>query len=163
MFSYIALYLYFYHDLLQSDESTYAPEGKSLLINGLYLLYNFQFITILLVIIYNFLRRRNVEKLLKLLEAFDDHSEKMGWKYEINHERNYWRSIFWIILHIILLGGVSTLEMYWVLTVTPDLFDYVHLFLYCVVQNAFVMSSFQFIFGVHSVASRFEILNQNTR
>ena len=163
MLCHIALCSYFYYDHLESDDSSYSPEGKSVLIYGLICFYHFQYVTIFLIMIYNFLKRKNIEKFLKLLEKFDDHSEIMGWKYKINHERNYWSSIFWIFISLISLVVVYALQMYWITPVEHRFSEFIGMIFYCSMTNTFVLSSLQFVFGVQSVASRFEILNQNTR
>ena len=163
MMCFIALYLSFIVNFLQVDVKSYSPEGKSILMYGLAFVYNFQYITILLFIIYNFLKRRNVEKFLKLLETFDDHCEKMGWKFKINHEKNYWSQIFWIVLSIILLIVVAMTQIYWVSIFGHDLIDFIFMFIYCFSSKALVLTTLQFVFGVHCVASRFEILNESTK
>ena len=160
---FIAFYLCLFVDMLLDDESTYSPEGRSIVIYGLIFLYNFQYLTILLFVIFNFLKRKNVEKFLKLMETFDDHTDKMGWKFRVNHERNYWTSIFWIDLQFILLSVFYVLQMSWVPTVTPALLEFISMFFYCILSNTFMLTSLQFIFSVHCVESRFEILNKNTR
>ena len=149
-------------NFLNTDAESYSPEGKSVLIYGLEFVYDFQYIVILLLLILNFIKRGNVGKLLKLLEKFDNHCEKMRWKYKVNHERNYWSSIFWIIFSIFSLSGVATIQMLWVGT-NHVLTEYLDTFYYCIITSAFILSTFQFIFGVHSVASRFEILNKITK
>ena len=163
MLCHIALCLYFYYEFLQDDVATYSPEGKSVLIYGFLFFYHFQYYTIVLIFIFNFLKRKNIEKLLKLLETFDDHCEKMRWKFKIDHKRNYWSLIFWICLHIILLMVVYPLQMSWVPPDSPDLMDHINMIFYCSMTKAFVLSTLQFIFSVASVASRFEILNQITK
>ena len=163
MMCFIALYLSFIVNFLQVDVKSYSPEGKSILMYGLAFVYNFQYITILLFIIYNFLKRRNVEKFLKYLETFDDHCEKMGWKFKINHEKNYWSQIFWIVLSIILLIVVAMTQIYWVSIFGHDLIDFIFMFIYCFSSKALVLTTLQFVFGVHCVASRFEILNESTK
>ena len=160
---FIALYILLIWNFFQVDASTYSPEGKLLLIYGLVFVYSFQYMTNLLILIHNFLKRRNVEKLLKLLETFDDHIEKLRWKFKINHEQNYWSSIFWIVLSFILLTGVATIQVLWVANFDHNFKDYLDMFIYSMITEALVLSSFQFIFGVHSVSSRFEILNKNTK
>ena len=145
------------------DESTYLPEGKPLLIYGFMFVYYFQFITILIIVIYNFLKRKNVEKFLKLLETFDDLTDKMGWKFRINHKRVYWTSIFWYFLQLILLSVVYVLKMTWVPTAEHVLKDFIEMFFYCIIINTFVLCSLQFIVGVNCVGSRFKILNKNAR
>ena len=163
MFGFIPLYLCFYYNFLNIDDSTYSPGEKSILIYGFFFFYHFQYITIVLIMIFNFLKRGNVEKFLKYLKTFDDHSEKMEWKFKVNHEQNYWRFIFWIVISLIILIVVYVMQIFWVPSVPPEFSEYIDNIFYCIVTNAFVLISLQFIFGVQSVASRFEILNQNTR
>ena len=158
---FIAIYSSFIVHFSRTDVRSYSPEGKSVLIYGLVFFYFFQYASIILIFIYNFLKRENIGKLLKLLETFDDHCEKMGWKFKINHERNYWRSIFWIVFSLFSLCGVYALQMIWIPDDTPEFMLYIDTFFYCFMTNSFVLSSLQFIFSVNSVASRFEILNQN--
>ena len=159
----IALYLTFYKQLFELDSSKFTPGGKSIFVYGLVFFYQFQNITTLLIIIFNFLKRRNIEKFLKLLETFDDHCEKMGWKFKVNHEKNYWSSIFWIVISLILFICVTTYHNIWVPPVPPNLMDYINMICYGFLANALILSSLQFIFSVHSVASRFEVLDENTK
>ena len=157
---------YIWHSIniyLNLDSSKFTPGGKSIFVYGLVFFYQFQNITTLLIIIFNFLKRRNIEKFLKLLETFDDHSEKMGWKFKVNHENNYWSSIFWIGISLILFICVTTYHNIWVPPVPPNLMDYINMICYGFLANALILSSLQFIFSVHSVASRFEVLDQNTK
>ena len=163
MFGIITLYVLLIVNFLKTDGKAYSPQGKSVLIYGLAFLYFFQYVSILSILIFNFVKRGNVEKFLKLLETFDDHSGKMGWKFKVNHEQNYWSSVFWIVISLILLIGVATIQILWVKNVEHSIRDYIRIFFYCNMSNTSVLSSLQFIFGVQSVASRFEILNENTK
>ena len=160
---YIILYIILNVNFLNIDIDQYSPVGRSIVIYGYRFIYIFQYLAILLVIIYNFLKRRNIEKFLKLMETFDDHTDKMGWKFKINHERNYWTSIFWIFLHFILLCTVYFLRMYWVQDSEPILEEFINMFCYCIITNTYIWCSLQFIFGAQCVESRFEILNKNAR
>ena len=160
---FFALYLIFVVNFLQVDVKSYSPEGKSVLMYGLAFVYFFQYMTTLLILIYNFLKRGNVERFLKLLETFDDQSEKMEWKFKINHEQNYWSLIFWIVLSTILLSTVATIQLLWVPTPEHNLRDYIGIFFYCIISKALVMTTLQFVFGVHCVQTRFDILNDNTK
>ena len=162
-FSFVVLYLLFFGNFLLVDESTYLPEGKPILIYGFMFAYSFQYIIISFILIYNFLKRKNVEKFLKLLKTFDDHTDKMGWKFKVNHERVYWTSIFWFFLQFILLSVAYVLQMAWVAAVEHVLKDFIEMFCYCIITNTFILCSLQFIFGVHCVESRFKILNKNAR
>ena len=163
MMCFFLVYLFFYAVYLLIDPTSYSPEGKSVLTYGFLFFYHFQYITSILIIIYNFLKRKNVEKLFKLLETFDDHVEKKEWKFKVNHEQNYWILIFWIGLHIISLMVAYTLQMSWISTVTLGFKEYIAMVFYCFILKAFFLSTLQFTFGVHCVASRFDVLNQNAR
>ena len=162
-FCFIALYLLFFANFMLVDENRYSPDGKTVLTYGFMFVYNFQHITILIIVIFNFLKRKNVEKFLQLLKTFDDHTDKMGWKFRVNHERNYWTSITWFFLQFILLSVAYALQLALVSAVEHVLKDYIDVFIYCVISNAFMLCSLQFIFGVHCVESRFEILNRIAR
>ena len=161
---FFAFYCICFVDLIQIDTKTYSPEGKPILIYGFIFLYHFQYFTILFIVIYNFVMLKNVIKLLKHLETFDEHTDQIGWKFKVNHERNYWISIFWIVLNLILLCCAYYFQM---LTMPiPDqivLSDHINLLIYCIVTNVFSLCLLQFIIGVHWVESRFEILNKNAR
>ena len=163
LFGCIVITIILYVNFLLVDANAYLPEGKTVLIYGLIFVYNFQYLTIPLIVIYNFLKRKNVEKFLKLLETFDDHTDKMGWKFKINHERNYWTLIFWIVLQIVLLIVVFLLQFFWVPTVEHVLKDYINSLYYCIITNTFILCSLQLIYGAQCVESRFEILNKNAR
>ena len=159
----IVIFIMLNLNFLNIDKDQYSTVGRLIVVYGYIFIYNFQYFTILLIVIYNFLKRRNVEKFLKLLKTFDDHTDKMGWKFKINHERNYWTLIFWIVLHIILFSIVYILRMFWVQDSEPILEEIINMFCYCIITNAFMLCSLQFIFGAQCVESRFEILNKNAR
>ncbi|CAO1441501.1 unnamed protein product [Diamesa tonsa] len=163
MMGFFSVHLFFYIRLFKEDPGSNTPEGKTIIVYGYLFFYHFQYISIALILIYNFLKRRNIEKLLKLLETFDDHCEKMRWKYRVNHKKNYWRLIFWVVFSLISLITVLTMELLWMPPDRNDYLEYISNVFYCFVIEGFVLSSLQFIFGCYGVASRFEILNQNTR
>lgn len=164
MLCFITLFVFFLVNIFLTDHSSYSPHTKNVLIYGYKFVYLFQYSNIILIITFNFLKRGNTERFLKLLEIFDDHSEKMAWKFKIKHRRNYWCIIFCMIFNTILLISAGTLEMLWVPTVEEhDLRGYIGEVFYCIIVKGLILSKLQFIFGVQCVSSRFEILNQNTK
>ena len=149
--------------MLQSDASTYLPAGRSILMYGLVFYNNFQCFTVTLIVIFNFLKRKNVEMFFKLLRTFDDHTDKMGWKFKVNHERNYWISIFWTVLQMLSLSIGYSLQLLYVPIDEPDLLEFISMIFYCILSNTLMLTSLQFIFSVQCVESRLDILNKNTR
>lgn len=63
------------------DQSRYKAGIKFKIVERLWIsTYAFQNLTIIIIIIFNFLKRKNVEKFLKFIHNFDARIEKLGWK-----------------------------------------------------------------------------------
>lgn len=146
---------YFQNELFQS----YA--NSKIMDHAIRYLYILQFYLMVLAMIYSFLKRKHVEKFLKLIFKFDLMVKELGWSHEVVHSKYF-------VLVISLSYGIFVILFnyftYFVFNVNPYINNAKTTYsitAYLFLSQFFLMVSMQFIFGCNCICSRFSMLLKN--
>lgn len=145
------------------DQKRYRAGIKFTIVESLWInTYAFQNLTIIIIVIFNFFKRKNVEKFLKFLHNFDTRIAKLGWhRAGQNSILGYTLQLASLLLSIILIyfwarewNGIDSL----------DRFNfYLKYFAFISIIGTFFIISMVFIGSCCCVIARLDALLKNMR
>lgn len=133
--------------------------------SGRHYQYQLESIFVLPVMIFNYVKRKHVEKLLAKVNEFDESMAKMNWtSLRTAHSRfHHYLAMGLVVSSILLLSLFQLLFMGAFLASKRGALEVVWAFVFLSVTELYLLVSFQFVLRTGCIYSRFSALNMNVR
>lgn len=112
------------------------------------------------IVLYNFCKRKSIEKYLRVIHKYDVFLTKVNWKYSINHTNNRFKLCCCLILSFLTYIANYILTVLF-LKKNKDTFEHYRTFCILYILHVNMMTIFTFILSIHSVDTRMNCLIKN--
>lgn len=126
--------------------------------------FEFQIFSSIPIILFNFIKRKHVENLLRFIEKFDTQMEYLGWKNPIEISKMI--ELLPVVPIVVLIWNYIVLIYFELTEMTqlyPPLIYHIRFTAYLIMMEIFFIIPFLFIASCWSISKRFENLTENMK
>lgn len=153
IFGMVAIYSTFF------EIRSYLTEGTSLIENGWKYQYLYQIVITVPIMVFGYIKKKHVERFLRIVNSFDEHIEHSNWEHKVNHSQEKSKLLIWLATSAFIIIMIYCFSLF----IGSYTVTYINILLntFVVKLHEFVM--YQFLFSVLCIKDRYKILNKNMR
>lgn len=162
----LSIFYWIFQSILHRKTEIYYTSGLDFKIveNIWRRVFEFQIFAIIPIILFNFVKRKHVEKFLQLIEKFDTQMEFLEWKNDVEFSRTI-EILPFIPIAVLICNYAMLINFEWseILFVYPPFVYHIKFLAYLVIMETFFIISFLFVVSCWCVSRRLRNLMENMR